>query len=113
MNEKAEKSDLKNVAIKSLLWKFFEKTGVQVVQLVISVVLARLLMPEDYGVFAMIMVFIAIAQVFIHNGLPYALIAQALYRSARIHISPHPQRNASCHMVSHRKVLSSWRPPSY
>lgn len=74
MNEKAEKSDLKKVAIKSLLWKFFEKTGVQVVQLVISVVLARLLMPEDYGVFAMIMVFIAIAQVFIHNGLPYALI---------------------------------------
>lgn len=58
----------------SLLWKFLERGGVQIVQFVISIVLARLLVPQDYGLIAIIQIFIAIATVFVQSGLSTALI---------------------------------------
>lgn len=62
------------VVFKSLFWKFFERCGVQVTTFVTSVILARLLMPEDYGVLSMLLVFITIAQVFVQGGLATALV---------------------------------------
>lgn len=58
----------------SLIWKFSERTGVQGVQFVIQIILARLLSPKDYGVIAIIMIFIALANVFIQSGFSTALI---------------------------------------
>lgn len=40
----------------------------------VSVLLARLLSPDDYGMLTLLMVFIAIAQVFVQSGLNTALI---------------------------------------
>lgn len=57
-----------------LFWKFGERITAQLVSLVVSVVLARLLMPEDYGSVAMIMVFITIANVFVSSGFGNALV---------------------------------------
>lgn len=57
-----------------LIWKFGERITAQLISLVVSVVLARLLAPEDYGVVAMVMVFISIANVFVSNGFGNALI---------------------------------------
>ena len=51
-----------------------EKVLNQGITLVISVVLARLLAPEDYGSIALVNVFILIANVFIQNGIGVALI---------------------------------------
>jgi len=58
----------------SLIWKYLEQCSLQVVQFVISIVLARLLMPDDFGVIALVSIFISIAGVFIGSGLPAALI---------------------------------------
>lgn len=69
-----ENENLKSTTIKSLIWKFFERIGAQVIQFVISVILARILMPEEYGTIALITVFVTIANVFIQNGLPSALV---------------------------------------
>jgi O-antigen/teichoic acid export membrane protein len=44
------------------------------VQFLVSIVLARLLAPEDFGLLALIMVFIAIASVFVRSGLKTALV---------------------------------------
>ena len=63
----------KNV-ITSLLWKFLERGGVQGIQFVLQIILARILSPEDYGVLAILMAFIAIANVFVQSGLNTALI---------------------------------------
>ena len=64
----------KNKVISSLIWKFLERGGVQGVQFVLSIILARLVSPEDYGVIALLLVFIQIATVFIQSGFNTALI---------------------------------------
>lgn len=64
----------KNKVISSLIWKFLERGGVQGIQFVLSIILARLVTPEDYGVIALLLVFIQIATVFIQSGFNTALI---------------------------------------
>ncbi|MBQ6503319.1 MAG: lipopolysaccharide biosynthesis protein [Flexilinea sp.] len=64
----------KRKIISNLFWRFAERTGAQLVSFVVSVVLARLLGPNDYGTIALITVFITILQVFVDSGLGNALI---------------------------------------
>lgn len=64
----------KKKVISSLIWKFLERGGVQGVQFVLSIVLARLVSPSDYGMVAILLVFIQIANVFIQSGFNTALI---------------------------------------
>ena len=65
---------LKSSVISSLFWKYFERLGTQGVQFIVAVVLARLLSPADFGLIALIMVFITISNVFVQSGLNTALI---------------------------------------
>lgn len=69
-----EKSVTKNKVIKSLFWKLMERTGVQGVTFLVSIVLARILTPDEYGTISIVMIFIALANVFIQSGLNTALI---------------------------------------
>lgn len=59
---------------KALLWKLLERFGVQGVQFVLQIILARLLDPEHYGILSLMIVFTSLANVFIQNGLNTALI---------------------------------------
>lgn len=58
----------------SFIWRFAERCGAQLVTFIVSVVLARILAPEDYGQIALITVFTTIMQVFVDSGLGTALI---------------------------------------
>lgn len=60
--------------LKNLLWRFAERCGAQLVTFIVSIVLARLLMPEDYGTVALVTVFTTILQVFVDSGLSTAII---------------------------------------
>lgn len=60
--------------LKSFSWSFVEKISSQGISIVISIILARLLMPEDYGILAIVNVFILLANVFISNGFGTALV---------------------------------------
>ncbi len=60
--------------IKNMSWKFAERITAQIVTVVVSIILARLLAPSDYGVISLVMVFITIANVFVSDGLGSALI---------------------------------------
>lgn len=51
-----------------------ERMGTQGAQFIVAIVLARLLTPEDFGLIALVTVFIAIANVFVQSGLNTALI---------------------------------------
>lgn len=66
--------NIKSQAISGLIWRFMERFGAQGVTFVVSVVLARLLDPEVYGIVAIVTVFITILNVFIDSGLGNALI---------------------------------------
>lgn len=67
-------NNLKSKVMFSLIWKFLERGGTQGIQFIIQIILARLLTPEDYGVIAIIMIFIALANVFVQSGFGTALI---------------------------------------
>ena len=63
-----------NKVISSLFWKFMERISAQVASFLITIVLARMLVPEDYGIVSMILVFITIADVFVTSGFSSSLI---------------------------------------
>lgn len=58
----------------NFIWRFAERCGAQLVTFIVSIVLARILTPSDYGTIALVTVFITILQVFIDSGLSTALI---------------------------------------
>ncbi|WP_303871776.1 lipopolysaccharide biosynthesis protein [Acetobacterium wieringae] len=65
---------IKSKVITSLFWKFMERLGTQGIQFVVQIVLARLILPEEYGTIALIMIFISFANVFVQYGFNTALI---------------------------------------
>lgn len=60
--------------MQGVVWKLMEKVGGQFVQFIIQIVLARLLLPEDYGIIGLVTIFITVSDVFLQQGLPTALI---------------------------------------
>lgn len=58
----------------NFIWRFAERCGAQGVNFIVSIVLARLLSPEDYGSIALVTIFITILNVFVDSGLANALI---------------------------------------
>lgn len=58
----------------NMIWRFLERTGAQLVQFIVAIVLARILSPEDYGTIALVTVFITILNVFVDSGLGTALV---------------------------------------
>jgi len=67
-------SPLKQKAAVGMFWKFIEVGATQGVGFVISVYLARLLSPDDFGLIGMLAVFIGITNIFIESGFSQALI---------------------------------------
>lgn len=66
--------NIKATVLSSLFWKLMERGGTQGIQFIVQIVLARLLLPEDYGIIALVVIFTSIAGVFIQSGLNTALI---------------------------------------
>lgn len=60
--------------ISGLIWKLLESSGAQGIQFLIQLILARLLLPEDYGLLALMTIFISVANVFVQSGFSTALI---------------------------------------
>ena len=56
------------------MWSAIERFSLQGVQFVMQLVMARLLLPSDYGMIAMLTIFLQIAQAFIDSGFTNALI---------------------------------------
>lgn len=65
---------LKNKTVKGVVWSTLERFSVAGVNFVFGLILARLLMPSDYGAIAMLAIFMAIAQTFIDSGFSNVLI---------------------------------------
>lgn len=64
----------KKTAINGVVWSGIERFSVQGIQFLLSIVIARLILPSDYGIIAMLSIFLAIAQCFIDCGFSNALI---------------------------------------
>ncbi|MGB0950229.1 MAG: oligosaccharide flippase family protein, partial [Marinirhabdus sp.] len=66
--------NLRNRASKSFLWTGVEHIGAQGISFVISVIIARLLFPEDFGLIGMLVVFTAIANILVDCGMSHSII---------------------------------------
>lgn len=60
--------------VANFMWRLMERIGAQMVGLVVSIILARLLDPSVYGIVALVNVFLVVLQVFVDSGLGTALI---------------------------------------
>ena len=65
---------LKKSAFGGMVWKFSERVCARLVSLVVSIVLARILVPEDYSLVSIVAIFFVLCNVFISGGLNTALI---------------------------------------
>ncbi|MDO4173559.1 MAG: lipopolysaccharide biosynthesis protein [Eubacteriales bacterium] len=64
----------KSTVAANMLWRFAERSGAQGVSFVVSIILARLLEPEVYGVVSLITVITTILNLFVDSGFKNALI---------------------------------------
>ena len=64
----------RKMVISNMLWRLAERCGAQGVSFIVSLILARLLLPEAYGVISLITVFTSILNLFIDSGFKNALI---------------------------------------
>lgn len=64
----------KNSLTNNFIWSLAEKAGRYGITLLISIVLARILGPEEFGITAIVTVFITLANVFVQNGFGFAII---------------------------------------
>ncbi len=69
-----QNDSLKSTATKGIVWSAVDKFTVQLGQFVVSILLARILLPEDFGLIGMLSIFIALSQTFIESGLGSGLI---------------------------------------
>lgn len=65
--------NLKRKTVSGVMWSAIERFSLQGVQFVMQLVMARLLLPSDYGMIAMLTIFLQIAQAFIDSGFTNAL----------------------------------------
>lgn len=65
---------LKRQAVKGVMWSAVERFSVQGIQFVLGIIIARLVAPSEYGLIAMLGIFLAVAQTFIDSGFSNALI---------------------------------------
>ncbi len=69
--------DNEKTVVSSMLWKFTERGAAQIFTLIVQIVLARLLSPEDFGTLAILLVFVNISNVLIQKGFASALVQKA------------------------------------
>lgn len=68
------KQSLKHKAASGMIWSAIQKYSTMLIQFISGIILARLLMPEDYGAIGMLLIFISLSEVFIDAGFGSALI---------------------------------------
>ena len=66
--------NLKSKTVSGVLWSAVERFSLQGVQFVINILMARLLLPSDYGMIGMLAVFLQISQTFVDSGFSDALV---------------------------------------
>ena len=69
-----QSQDLKNKTISGIFWQFLQRISGQLVSFTVSVVLARLLSPDDFGVVALAGMFTVLLGIFSSGGLGPALV---------------------------------------
>ena len=68
---------LEHSVVRGVAWSFSEKLLTMIIQMVVSIVVARELMPEDFGVMAIMTFFTSVALTIVDSGFSQTLIRKA------------------------------------
>ena len=71
-------TSIKKKVFSGLVWTYAERFLAQSISIIVTVVLSRMIEPEEYGVIAIVTVFITFADTFAINGLGNALIQKKM-----------------------------------
>lgn len=66
--------ELKSKTVFGLIWRFAERFTAQFISFIVSIVLARILLPSDYGIVAIVNIFITLADTLVTSGLGTSLV---------------------------------------
>lgn len=69
-------SKLRDIATRGIAWNAFERFSGQFINLIVGVILARILTPEDFGLLGMLLLFTSVANLFVDSGMGSGLIQQ-------------------------------------
>ena len=96
---------LKSKTVKGVAWSGIDNVTQFGVGFVVSIVLARLLSPDDYGLIGIIAIFTAVCNSLIYGGFGTALIRKAieLYPEHNMYLLCHPMPRGNCD-AKHRSV---------
>jgi len=64
----------KNSSLEGMVWTFAERICAQLVSTIVGIILARMLVPDDYGIISIVMIFITICNVFVTRGFGTTLV---------------------------------------
>ena len=67
-------TDIKDKTIIGIAWSFAQQFSVQIITLVVQIILARILLPEDFGLIAMIQIFVSVSKTLMDAGMTTSLI---------------------------------------
>jgi teichuronic acid exporter len=65
---------LKGIAIQGIFWTFGQQFVTQIIQFIVQIILARVLMPEEFGVIGVLTVFMALGNSLVDSGMSSSLI---------------------------------------
>lgn len=65
---------LKNQAVNGALWTYSQQFGTQLISFIVSIILARVLLPEEFGLIGMITIFMGIGSTLFDGGMTSSLI---------------------------------------
>ncbi len=65
---------LRKSALSGIFWTFIQQVSTQGISFIVSIILARLLLPEEFGLIALLSVFMALGNVLINSGMSQSLI---------------------------------------
>lgn len=65
---------LKKKVISGTFWSFLEQFSVKGIGFFVQIILARLLIPEDFGLIAMLLIFISVGNAVVESGMSLSLI---------------------------------------
>lgn len=66
--------NLKSATVRGVWWSLLEKYSTQGISTIVTIFMARILTPDEYGLIGMLAIFMALSQVFIDGGFANALI---------------------------------------
>lgn len=65
---------LKAISLQAIFWTFGHQFGTQIIQFIVQIILARVLLPEEFGLIGVLAVFLALGNSLVDSGMSSSLI---------------------------------------